>query len=394
MATEEMLEVVESQDNSQPQVHDENEYSIYNYLKEHTAFLVACVSAFVAVISFLLNYAASQYTGAFLRYWMVDTAYAKENKTELVYVILFTLLYTVVMIISHKVMSGTANAFSFYNKIISTIRWYYKDAKKEFRALKRRMRKLSKEYKRLAKATNSPKGSDLYQKAEQKSEDEDDMEHSLKALKAMKRKCEIWLSFMVVGSCLIMFGLVYLFAGLMASSNGDPRALGPIILASMVVVIDLVFYIVPAYCSSRVKKGKYKEISLDDLEKEMEHADNHRFPIVAVAHIKAKELLTNKKIKQIVIIAIVILLAFVGSYSSAGKADAEKLQAFPVYADETGTYAVVYNNGESLVLKKANIEDTQIEINVQQQKVIPSSDVFYEILKFETVIVTGKDGEK
>lgn len=54
----------------------------------------------------------------------------------------------------------------------------------------------------------------------------------------------------------------------------------------------------------------------------------------------------------------------------------------------------MYNNGDTLVLKGANIEDTQIEINVRQQKVVPSSDISYEIRTFEAVIVTGKDGEK
>ena len=91
---------------------------------------------------------------------------------------------------------------------------------------------------------------------------------------------------------------------------------------------------------------------------------------------------------------IVLVGLFVTIYSTAGKEAAEKLQDFPIYTDETGTYAVVYNNGDTLVLKGANIEDTQIEINVRQQKVVPSSDISYEILTFEEVIVTGKGGEK
>lgn len=93
--------------------------------------------------------------------------------------------------------------------------------------------------------------------------------------------------------------------------------------------------------------------------------------------------------------AVIVLIGlFVTTYSTAGKEAAQKIQDFPIYIDETGTYAVVYNNGDTLVLKGAHIEDTQIEINVRQQKVVPSSDISYEIHTFETVIVTGKDGEK
>ena len=45
------------------------EESIYHYFREHTAFLVTCVSAMVAITSFVLNYAISRYNLAYLQYW-------------------------------------------------------------------------------------------------------------------------------------------------------------------------------------------------------------------------------------------------------------------------------------------------------------------------------------
>lgn len=381
MATEEMAVVVQSNDATQSdKTHDESQYSIYNYLKEHTAFLVACVSAFVAVISFALNFAADQYTGAYLQYWMVDTVYAKENKTELIYVILFTLFYSVAIIIAHKVMSGTANTFGFYNRILSALNWYYRDAKKEFRAIRRETKKLMRKH-------SSNHTDNLQNKRTE-------MDVSLKEISSMKRTCELWLFFNVVGSALIIFGLVYIVAGLMTSSRGDYRIWGPAILSGIVVAFDLFLYFIPAFRSSRVKKRDHKEISLAQLKEEMQHADKHRFPIASILHTGAKELLSNKRFKQFALISVAMVVMLFGLYSSAGKTDAEKAKEFPIYTDETGTYAVVYNNGDTLVLKAANIENAQIEINVRQQKIVSASDISYEIRTFETVIVTGKDGEK
>ena len=46
----------------------QSDESIYHYFREHTAFLVTCVSAMVAITSFILNYAISRYNLAYLQH--------------------------------------------------------------------------------------------------------------------------------------------------------------------------------------------------------------------------------------------------------------------------------------------------------------------------------------
>ena len=392
MATEEMTAVEKLQDSIQPKGHDESQYSIYSYLREHTTFLVTCISASVAVISFALNYAANQYTNAYLQYWMVDTVYAKENKTELIYTILFTLLYGVVVVVAHKVMSGTANAFGTFNRIFFALRWYCWDAKREFRAMKRKTSKMMRKLKHIAKKSKEIEVDSVYKSVAQLQRDEENIETSLCKIKDMKRTCVVWLLVNTIGPALVVFGLVLVVASLMAASKGDYSATGPLLLAGIVVVFDLLLYFVPVLRPCKINKKNYKDISLEQIREEIDRADIRKFPLVALTHTSAKELLSNRRIKQIAAIALLLFVTLIGSYLSAGKFDAAKIKEFPVIVDETGTYVAVYNNGDTLVLKAANIDDTKIEIDVRRQRVISATDVAYEICTFETVIVTGKDG--
>ena len=393
MDGEEMTVVVE-QDNptQQNKTHDEKQYSIYNYFREHTTFLVACISALVAVISFALNYAADLHTSSYLQYWMVDTVYANENNTEQVYAVLLALLYSVTIVIAHTVMSKTANVFGVYNRILSVLKWYYQDTKKEFRAFRKKTRKLLRKIKIMKKKREMIESDPLYKTVEQLRQEEEACESVLGEIRSMKRTCELWLSLNIIGSAMVVFGLVVVATSLMTVGTREYSIWGPLAAAGLVVTLDFLLYFVPAYRSTRVKKSKYKDISLEQVEEEIQHANNHKFPLAVLLRTSAKSLLSNKRIKQIAVLTLSLLVILVGVYTSSGKNDAEKKKEFPIFIDETGTYAVVYNNGDSLVLKAAYIEDNQIEIDVRQQKVISAKDVSYEIYTFETIIVTGKDG--
>ena len=392
MATEEMTAVVETQDASQPQVHNERQYSIYNYFKNHPAFLVTCVSAFVAVVSFLLNFAASQYTSSFLRYWMIDTAYAKETSTELLYSCLFSLTYMFVIVVVHKIMSSTARTYGFYYRILSALKWHYKDAKKDLRGIKKTIRKHKKTLKSLIKLPGEDKNQ-LIGEIEKRKQEYKALAISVDDLATLKRKCMLWLVGNVIITAFLMYVFLLFVVYLMVSQNIENPGASPAIVTGILVGVFLFLSIAPTHKKSKVRKAQKSEFSTKRLEEEIQHADQYHFPIIEIINGSIKSFLSNKSIRQMFFAVIVLIGLFVTTYSTAGKEAAQKIQDFPIYIDETGTYAVVYNNGDTLVLKGAHIEDTQIVINVRQQKVVPSSDISYEIHTFETVIVTGKDGE-
>lgn len=393
MATEEMAAVEKSQDTPQSQVHNERQYSIYNYFKNHPAFLVTCVSAFVAVVSFLLNFAASQYTRSFLRYWMIDTGYAKEHSPELLFSCLFSLMYMFVIFVVHQIMSSTARTYGFYNRILSALKWHYKDAKKGLRGIKKIIRKHRKTLEALIMLPDENKNQ-LIDEIEKHEQEYKALAISVDDLTTLKRKCMLWLVCNVIFTILLMYVFLLFVVYLMVSWNSENPGESPAIITSILVGVFLFLYIVPTHKKSKVRKTQKTEFSTKRLEEEIQHAEQYHFPIIDILNGSIKRFFSNKSIWRMFFTVIVLVGLFVTIYSTAGKEAAEKLQDFPIYTDETGTYAVVYNNGDTLVLKGANIEDTQIEINVRQQKVVPSSDISYEILTFEEVIVTGKGGEK
>lgn len=334
MATEEMTAVEESQDIPQSKVHNERQYSIYNYFKNHPAFLVTCVSAFVAVVSFLLNFAASQYTNSFLRYWMVDTGYAQENSAELLYSCLFSLIYMFVIVVVHQIMSSTARAYGFYNRILSALKWHYKDAKKDLRGIKKIIKKHRKTLKALIKLPGEDK-TQLIGEIEKRKQEYKALTISVDDLTTLKRKCMLWLVCNVIITILLMYLFLLFVVYLMVSWNSENPGASPTIVTGFLVGVFLFLYIVPTHKKSKVRKAQKSEFSIKRLEEEIQHADQYHFPIIDILNGSIKSFLSNKSIRQMLFAVIVLVGLFVTTYSTAGKEAAEKLQVFPIYTDET-----------------------------------------------------------
>ena len=69
----------------------ENQYKIFDYFKDNTGMLIACVSALVAIGSWLLRFAVGRMNYAYLAYWDISSLHANiYNQSEL-YLIACTL---------------------------------------------------------------------------------------------------------------------------------------------------------------------------------------------------------------------------------------------------------------------------------------------------------------
>ena len=370
----------------------DSRYSIYLFFKDHTAFLVACVSALIAALSFLLKYAAGRYTEGFLRYWMIDAVYARESKTELIYVILTMLLFSLVTVLAHKVMSLTANAFEYHVRNLTAIEGYYRDSKRQLRAARNKKKKtqcrsyIETENQEVRGGRTSTGDGAAQQKV-------NEAETCIERIKSMRCSSLLWVVVNVVCAVITVFFMVYIAAHLMASSHARYCGWRPAMFAGEFVIMDLLLYFIPAYRRNRVKRENFREISLQQLEEEMSHTDEHRFPISSITDFSIRMLLSNRAIYRMTVGFVAIVTMLVLSFSSAGKTDAKKMTVFPIYTENGDSYAVVYNSGEALVLKSAIVEGSQIRIDVTKQRVISAKEAAYELCNFESVIMIGKDGE-
>ena len=365
-------------------------YRVYNYMKEHTTVLVACVSAFVAVVSFLVNFAVDQYSNAYLRYWMIDTVYKMDHDTGLFHRFILTVLYIGVIIFIHQIMTKTASAFGYYHKFLSALRWNYKGKKKIRRRIKHQVRRVVRQNRRLAKIDHDHVGSALFSEIESLKNQQQRIDSEIREIGCLKFTCDVWIGINVLISALIMFAIVWFVVYLVQFNNTGKGGVGPVIFSVLMVLCEFILYFFPVCCAR--KADKRKEFGIEELQKEIEQANHYSFPIVWLFEVEIKELLSDLKIRQLLVAVLLIFAVLIGTYISAGKNSAMRMKEFPICADETGTYAVVYNNGESLVLKSVEISENQIEIDVRKQKVVSATDVSYQIHTFETVVVTGKDG--
>lgn len=131
MDTNTEIEAVRPKAETSPKnTKEENQYKILNYFKEHTGLLVTCVSASVAIMSFLLNFAVGRLSYAYLEYWNIASIHAIINNQNELYLVICSLLYMLILTLIHGLLSGTSEAFRHYNKLLSIMNQAIKSLKK------------------------------------------------------------------------------------------------------------------------------------------------------------------------------------------------------------------------------------------------------------------------
>lgn len=388
MATVEQ-EAIE-QDKEEKKHAQKNDYCILDYFKEHTGLAVTCVSAIVAITSFVFNYAVVLQNAAFMRYWNIHTAYMADSKGIQFYTVFAAFIYGIMVVLVHALLSKTADVYRHDNVLASRGKYVIKDLKRHHKKLLKEKREIDRELQNVSSTEEQKCLQDRLNKIlkDIKLHEMNDPEtksaiHGVKVRIASNVAISIGVSLLI---CVL--GIV--FFGVTVSEQLDIKL--AILISLPVLFLDLLLYFVPAYFATRPKK--IKDTDIVDMAYELIEGRTPMFPLEGLIHKGVKPMVSDMNIRMMLIQYVTTIIVCIFLFAQLGANGAKSSKEFPIYTDETGTYAVVYNNGDSLILKSANIEETEIEIDVRQQKVVSASDISYEIRTFETVIVTGKDGEK
>ena len=89
----------------------DDQYRFFNYFKEHTGFFVACISAVVALMSFVIRFAIGRMNYAYLEYWNISTLYANADNPNEYYLIMCAFLYSFVLMLIHAFLSKTSSTY-------------------------------------------------------------------------------------------------------------------------------------------------------------------------------------------------------------------------------------------------------------------------------------------
>lgn len=163
---------------------------------------------------------------------------------------------------------------------------------------------------------------------------------------------------------------------------------GDALLLSLLVVIpvilfDLVVYFVFSYFLVRRKYSKVTD--LEELNADNEDSGEGLFPleIFAIKGAKVFATDTNIKLAMLLICASAIMCLF--SFTYIGQQAAQNKKEFPIHSDEGLSYAVVYNNGESVIMKQATVDGDAVYIDTSYQKIVSAKDIDYCLQTFESV---------
>lgn len=377
-------------DISTPKQHkkpiDGPEYSIYNFLRTNTGFAIAVISGIVAVSSFVFRYASTLYNYSYLRFWDIDTAYARQEDAGVFYFALGIFFYYCLMIPSQFLLGNTASAYDYHNRIYLVARDLQKKLKKKRKVTEKIKRRL---HKRLKREVLDNRKKRLIERISKIDARIVELSTSPENRKVM-RKYKIRLIIKAVFSIAISFLLC--MAGswfLSLNYKGGARTGMFWVLATAPVLFSFIMYALPKH--PKINNGQELEKELDQYQKELEEDKTKLFPAEAWGKRGVKYYLSNKMMGAIVAEYLITVVICIMVLFDSGSRDAKQLREFRVWTDGISTYAIIYDNGSQVIMEPITIQGDSAVIDASSQRIIKLDDLSYEIYTFDAVEVIRND---
>ena len=387
MSTETEIAEVKEEGNASPEcTPKDNEYKIFDYFKKNTGLLVTCVTALVAVMSFILHFAVGRMNYAYLDYWDIGSIHANANNQNELYTITWAMLYMFVLLLIHSLLSGTSDAFRYYNKLLSTMNQTIKAAKKVTKRTKLELRDLSRLYEQL---TKKQRKSTAAQKAEKEiitaKQNIEEYGNTIQTLKVYRRRIRSWVGIHIAISVAVSYivGFVFLVLGNSTISAESGIRLSWKILG--IIVLDLLIYFLPAYFATRCTNKQFSNGDILKKAKELVTDDIPGFPFENLLRYGAKYVLSDKKLKLAAVQVIVVTVVLLFAISMAATTTAKQQSSFPIYSEDSASYAIVYFSGSTVFMEEADVQDHTIVIDTTKQRIVTTDDLSYDVKVFENV---------
>ena len=224
---------------------------------------------------------------------------------------------------------------------------------------------------------------------------ENDISSIKKIFKSKKRLIDLKCFIYTIVSYMVLYLVVYLFSGILSVGKGSN-----LIYVETAIFALIVFaaYGIEAFVMARKSCDNY--FGLKEVRKDVLKCKNESEYIELIKKICAYELmidtgnenkehkmrLSDKKIREIKTQIIVVVVTFFISLIVNFSSQRNNQKNFWVYTENDGTtYAVIYQEKDFAVLKKADICGDTISIDLNHQMNINSSGVKLEYMKFENV---------
>ncbi len=378
---EEHLEKEQIHDTTQGVIDvEKDEYSIFNYLKEHHSLLIAIISGIMAIFSFLINIVNYMNINAYFMFWDIEISQITINSSNQIYSIITAFLFQAMLILATWFILNTYDSYRKRQQSFMYIKLKHRKAKKILKAKYKEEQKNEKRV--LTLKQMSDKGHE-FERLEEIEKIEKAISYTKNEIYTMKRELEeeykgiqahrnqdkkrIMIS-NIMAFVTVFLGCIIFFTTLVYYNNAIWAAL---FYAIVYVGINAAIHSGINYFSV---KRELKKIIDNDEQKIVEIA-NWDSPIEKVIWRNWKLVISNRTVKSIIIQLIIITIAFMISFSYVGYSKAKSQKDFRYVISEEESYVVIYNNGDDLVMKKAFIDADNISIDLSVEKTISVNDV-------------------
>lgn len=373
-----------------------NQYKIIDYFKERTSLLVTCVSALVAIMSFVLHFAVSRMNYAYLAYWGIASLHANTNNRNELDMVLCALLYTLSLFLIHIFLGKTSDVYRHYNQLLSMVKQSIKLTKKTNKQFSKKLSECEDQFNILS-ATEK----DTAQKEEVKKRIEECKELLDKGKKGIRKliigriKLYSWVVIQIMISIVLsyFFGSLFLLLLNITVSIQESIRLTRIIV--FIIFVDLFIYFVPSYFATRCIEKNLTNEEVLAYTAELLSNDIPSFPIRQFARNGLKSIFSDRIIKIAAFMSLVITTILLFALTIVGTLSAEQQRSFPIYKTDSASYAIVYTSGSTRFMEEATIKDGMILIDTTKQRIITTDDIAYTIEVFDSVsIIRIDDAQK
>ncbi len=356
-----------------------NKYSIYDYLRENTAFLLAVVSAMVAIVTFFAKLVTLISARKELVFWEFNSAYATFGGESIVYTVILAIIFSCFITASSTLFSSTYEAYLQQKKFHLLAKYFLKKEKHNL--------------KRLAEKSKKGKATELEVFVLENAEL---IKTSTKESKKSAYKDLFFnLSFIFVMICCNSI----LFAITTASDAGSDTWL--VALALFIVQLFTLWLLKTLTKKTVIKKKELKEKcnDADYIVKFFKERKDTEYPFNKIFKNGLRSVLSNSNIISIIVMIILNCFILSCSFTFTKIDPIERSKTFQITTVDSTPYAIVYQDDEKYYLEEIKVEVEQTEgeepkeiliVYTNRQRIITSDDIKIEVKKYDDIIKEHK----
>lgn len=356
-----------------------NKHSIYDYLKENTAVLLAAVSAMVAIVTFFAKLVTLISARKELAFWEFSSSYATFGSESIVYTVILAIIFSCFITASSMLFSSTYEAYLQYKKFHLLAKYFLK---KERHNIKRIVKK-SKNGKITEVESFILQNAELIKKSTKES----------KKLAYKDLFFNLFFIFVLICCNSILFAI--------ATVSDGGKAIWMVALAMLIVQLFTLWLLKILTTKTVIKKNELKR-NCNDAEfivKFFEEREYKEYPFNKIFINGIRSVLSNSNIISIVVMIILNCFILSCSFTFTNTDPIERSKTFQITTLDSIPYAIVYQDDEKYYLEEIKVKVEKAEgeepkeiltVYTNRQRIITCDDIEIEVKKYDDIIKEHK----